>query len=94
IAIEDFGSYPSFEAMSAAERIERVPMTGPPQVEENNREAIDDIIDAYNHDKLVGPSFSCSLARIRPEAMLTMLALFGLVWLHRAPRAARRRRLD
>ncbi|MFO7561421.1 MAG: DUF2330 domain-containing protein [Enhygromyxa sp.] len=93
VALEDFATYPDFPAMPSAERIERVPMMGPPQVETDNSAQIDDIIDEYNRDKLVGPSpWSCSIARMRPEALLTMLALFGLAWTQRAPRAARRAR--
>ncbi len=95
IALEDLGTYPVLDNMPSAARIERVPMMGPSQVETDNQAEIDDIIDDYNRDKLVGPSpFSCSIARLRPEAMLTMLALFGLAWVQRAPRAARRRRRD
>ncbi|PRP91837.1 hypothetical protein ENSA5_52750 [Enhygromyxa salina] len=90
VALEGFGTYPAFTDMPSAERIERVPMVGPAQVESDNAAEIDDIIDAYNRDKLVGPSpWNCSIARLRPEAMLTMLALFGLAWLQRAPRRRR-----
>jgi hypothetical protein len=90
IAIESSGFYPQLDGMPSAERIERVPMMGPAQVETDNASSIDDILDAYNHEKLVGPSpWNCSLARVRPEALLAMLALFGIAWLHRAP--ARRR---
>ena len=98
VALEDFGTYPAFGPgsgydMPCAERIERVPMMGPAQVETDNAGVIDDIIDEYNEGRLSGPSpFGCSLARLRPEAMLTMLALFGLAWTQRAPRTGRRRR--
>jgi hypothetical protein len=93
VALEDFGTYPSFDAMPCAERIERVPMMGPAQVETDNAAAIDEIIDAHNQGRVTGPSpFGCSLARLRPEALLTMLALFGLAWTQRSPRQARRRR--
>ena len=87
VALEDSGFYPQFSEMPSAATIERVPMTGPPQVETDNRSAIDDIIDEYNHDKLIGPSpWSCSIERLRPEALFAMLALFGIAWLHRSPR--------
>jgi hypothetical protein len=83
-------AYPTFD-MPSAERIERVPMVGPPQVEADNAAAIDEIIDAHNHDNLVGPApWNCSIARLRPEAWLAMFALFGIAWLHRAPRTRRR----
>jgi hypothetical protein len=84
-------SYPVFPDMPSAERIERVPTVGPAQVDVDNTTAIDDTIDAYNHDNLVGPApWNCSFARLRPGAWLGVLALFGIVWLHRAPRARRR----
>jgi hypothetical protein len=83
-------SYPAFEDMPSAERIERVPIVGPPQVEVDNTAAIDDIVDAHNRDNMVGPAPSCSIARLRPGAWLAMFALFGIAWLHRAPHARRR----
>jgi hypothetical protein len=79
-------TYPLFNDMPSAERIERVPMVGPPQVEANNTANIDDIIDAWNHDSLVGPSPDCSITRLRAEALLAMFVLFGIVWRCRAPR--------
>jgi hypothetical protein len=80
-------SYPVFGQMPSAERIERVPMVGPPQVETNNTEAIDEIIEKHNHDNLVGPEPGCSITHLRGEALLAMLALFGIAWGCRAPRA-------
>jgi hypothetical protein len=83
-------AYPAFADMPSAERIERVPMVGPPQVEVDNSAAIDDVIDAWNHNNLVGPAPSCAVARVRLGPWLVLFALFGIVWLHRAPRARRR----
>ncbi|KIG18051.1 hypothetical protein DB30_01938 [Enhygromyxa salina] len=81
------GAYPPFADMPSAQRIERVPTVGPAQVETDNLEEIDELIDASNHDQLVGPSpWNCSISRMRPEAMLAMFALFGLAWFQRAPR--------
>ena len=85
VALDD-GLYPSFADMPAAARIEEVPMTGPPQVQTDNAALTDEIIETSNQSKLVGPSPSCAVSRVRPEAVLGMLALFGLAWLHRAPR--------
>jgi hypothetical protein len=90
VALDEVGNYPAFDDMPSAARIERVPMMGPPQVETDNTTEIDDIIDNYNRDKLVGPSpWNCSIARLRPEALLSMLALFGIAWLQRSPRRRR-----
>jgi hypothetical protein len=89
VVLVNNSAYPVLD-LPSAERIERVPMVGPPQVEVDNTAAIDDVIDAYNHDNLVGPAPSCSIARLRPEAWLAVFALFGIVWLHRAPRTSRR----
>jgi hypothetical protein len=83
-------TYPVFGEMPSAERIERVPMVGPPQVETNNTAAIDEIIDEHNHDNLVGPEPGCSIAHLRGEALLAMLALFGIAWGCRAPRTRRK----
>lgn len=83
----DFELYPVFSDMPTAERIERVNMDGSSQVELDNRSEIDDIIDAYNRDKYVGPSpWTCSVGRVRPEPVFVMLALFGIAWWQRAPR--------
>jgi hypothetical protein len=84
------GVYPDFADMPSAQRIERVPMVGPAQVEADNLAEIDEVIDAHNDDQLVGPSpWNCSISRLRPEAMLMMFALFGLAWFQRAPRRER-----
>jgi hypothetical protein len=89
----DPGPYPEFDGMPYAEVIERVPMMGPPQVETDNTARIDDIVDRHNRDRLVGPSlWNCAITKLRPEALLAMFAMFGIAWLHRAPRGARRRR--
>ena len=86
------GLYPSFDQMPGAERVEQVPMVGPAQSAAANTEAIDAQIEDHNHDQLVGPSpWNCATARRRPEPVLAMLALFGLAWLHRAPRRQRER---
>ena len=93
VALEDEVRYPQFETMPSALRIERVPTMGPAQVETDNLAATEDIIADYNRGKLVGPSpWSCTIAKLGSEALLSMLALFGLAWLQRAPRAARRTR--
>jgi hypothetical protein len=89
IAFES-GLYPDFADMPSAQRIERIPMVGPAQVETDNTVEIDAIIDAHNEDSIVGPSpWNCSIARLRPEPMLMMFALFGLAWFQRAPRRQR-----
>ena len=90
VAVDAFGQYPQLEGMPAAARIERVPAVGPAQIELDNTGVIDDVVEDYNRDQFVGPRpWSCATARRRPEAMLTMLALFGLAWLQRSPRRGR-----
>jgi hypothetical protein len=86
IALTNLAQYPQIEGMPAAERIERVPLMGPPQIETDNRAKIDELLEAWNQRQLSGPEPGCSLARVRAEALLTMFALFGVAWLTRSRR--------
>jgi hypothetical protein len=80
------GVWPSLEGMPYAERIEQVPMMGPPQVTTDNRALIDELIAKSNASKTKGPQPGCAVGRREAEPLLTMLALFGLAWLQRRRR--------
>ncbi len=83
----DGGAWPSFDDMPRVERVERVPMTGPAQIETDNSEEIDVLLDDWNGDQLQGPSgWNCSVDRLRPEALLTMMAIFGIAGFQRRRR--------
>ena len=92
VVLKSNGAYPTeFTRLADAERIERVPMVGPSRVVVDNTAKIDGFIDAYNQDNLMGPTPpNCSITRLGPEALFGTLMLFGIAWLHRAPRARRR----
>src|SRR5690606_21668273 len=85
VALTDTNSMPELE-LPAAERIERVPMMGPPQVEVDNGPDIDAAIAAWNDTRLVGPGPSCSVRQARAEGVFTILAVFGIAWFHRGRR--------
>src|SRR5690606_5020877 len=88
VALDDLGSMPDL-GLPAAERIEQIPMMGPPQVEVDNRPDIDAAIDAWNAGRLDGPGPSCSVdraGRFGAEGALTMLTVFGIAFMHRRRR--------
>jgi hypothetical protein len=72
--------------LPAAERIETIPLMGPPQIEVDNGPDIDAAIDAWNDSQMIGPEPSCSVRRAPVEGMFGMFALFGIAWLHRSRR--------
>jgi hypothetical protein len=86
VALTDGGQYPNIEGMPNAERIELVPAMGPPQIETDNTQTIDELLAAWNDGKLSGPEAGCSVTRLRAEALLTMIALFGVGWVTRRRR--------
>ncbi|MFV8750032.1 DUF2330 domain-containing protein [Nannocystaceae bacterium ST9] len=91
IALTDVANYPDIEGMPAVEIIEQIPAMGPPQVSTDNRSKIDELLAEWNHGQLEGPApWNCSVVGLQAEALLTMLSLFGLAWLHRG----RRRRIS
>ncbi len=90
VALTDGAQYPVIEGMPALERIERIPAMGPAQVETDNGPQIDALLDAYDDGQLTGPqAWNCAIAKLRPEALLSMLALFGIVWTQRGRRRRR-----
>ncbi|MFV8750033.1 DUF2330 domain-containing protein [Nannocystaceae bacterium ST9] len=86
VALTNGSLYPSIEGMPFAERIEQIPAMGPAQITTDNRATIDDLLADWNAGKLSGPEPGCAVTRLRAEALLTMLALFGIAG------ATRRRR--
>ncbi|EDM76915.1 hypothetical protein PPSIR1_37539 [Plesiocystis pacifica SIR-1] len=86
LALEDSINYPTLEGMPLAERIELVPMMGPPQVQTDNGAIIDDFVDEWNSDRILGPSAGCSVTRVRAEAILSFMAIFGIAWFQRRRR--------
>ena len=89
LALTDDGVLPDLPDNPAAARIERVPMSGPPQVEVDNSEAIDAALDAFNDTRLTGPSGDCSIGRTGLEGLLAMFSMFGIAWFSRRPRKTR-----
>ncbi|NVB37991.1 DUF2330 domain-containing protein [Pseudenhygromyxa sp. WMMC2535] len=86
LALPEDLSMPALE-LDPARRIVRVPATGLEQVEVDNGPANDAIIDAWNDDRIQGPSpWNCATIGARPEATLTLLALFGIAGLQRRRR--------
>jgi hypothetical protein len=85
IALANNGGMPGLD-LPAAERIEQIPLMGPPQIEVDNGPDITAAIDAWNDSQLVGPEPNCSVRRAPVEGMFGMLALFGIAWLHRGRR--------
>ncbi len=88
VALTNGGLYPNIEGMPFAERIEQVPAMGPAQVTTDNRSTIDDLLADWNEGKLSGPEPGCAVTRLRAEALLTMLALFGVALTTRRRRRA------
>jgi hypothetical protein len=86
VALTDNGQYPNIDGMPYAEQVELIPAMGPPQVETDNTETIDELLAAWNDGKLSGPEPGCAVTRLRAEALLTMTALFGLAWITRRRR--------
>jgi hypothetical protein len=72
--------------LPAAERIETIPLMGPPQIEVDNGPDIDAAIDAWNESRLVGPGPDCSIRRGGVEGLFSMFAIFGIAWVHRGRR--------
>jgi hypothetical protein len=89
IAVTDAGTMPDLD-MPAAERIEQIPMMGPPQIVADNSADIDAAIEAYNDTRLVGPGPNCAVRgfdrRGAFEGVLTMVTVFGIAWMHRGRR--------
>ena len=86
VALTDAGLYPNIAGMPNAKLIEQVPAMGPPQVMTDNSETIDKLLAGWNSGKLDGPAPGCSVTRLRAEALLTMIALFGIAGLTRRRR--------
>jgi hypothetical protein len=86
VALTDGGQWPNIEGMPYAEDIEQIPAMGPPQSETDNTQTIDQLLAAWNEGKLSGPEPGCNVTRLRAEALLTMLALFGVAWTTRRRR--------
>jgi hypothetical protein len=80
VALTNAGLYPNIEGMPNAELIQQVPAMGPPQVTTDNTELIQDLVAAWNEGKLDGPEPGCAVTRLGTEALLSMLALFGIAW--------------
>jgi hypothetical protein len=72
--------------LPAAERIETIPLMGPPQIEVDNGPEISAAIDEWNASQMTGPIPYCSVRRGPVEGAFAMLALFGIAWLHRSRR--------
>jgi hypothetical protein len=88
VALVD-GLVPELEGNPAALRIERIPMTGPAQVEVDNAEDIDALLDEHNEGLITGPSPDCAVGRVGLEGLLALLAIFGIVSVNRRPRRRR-----
>ena len=84
VAVDVDGAMPELDANPAAERVERVPMMGPPQVEVDNAAQIDTTLDAYNDTRLDGPG--CTISRVGLEGLLAFLGIFGVAWFNRGRR--------
>jgi hypothetical protein len=80
VALTNAGLYPNIEGMPNAQLIQQVPVMGPPQNTTDNTELIDDLVAAWNDGKLDGPEPGCAVTRLGTEALLSMLALFGIAW--------------
>ncbi|EDM76916.1 hypothetical protein PPSIR1_37544 [Plesiocystis pacifica SIR-1] len=72
-----------------ARRISLAPATGPEQVQTDNAAAIDEAIEDFNREFLVGPQAGCSITSARAEAILALLAVFGIAGLQRTRRRSR-----
>ena len=86
IALTDGGTMPDLEGNPAALRIEQVPLTGPPQVEVDNTDMIEQLLAEYNDTRLIGPVGGCSIRRIGFEALFGLFAIFGIAWFNRGSR--------
>jgi hypothetical protein len=89
IALTDGGVMPELDGNPAALRIERVPMTGPPQVELDNAAAIDGLLTTWNDAQLSGPGPGCSIERLGLQGLLGLVGVFGIAWFNRRPKSAR-----
>jgi hypothetical protein len=86
IALSDGGNMPGLN-VPAAERIETIPLMGPPQIVVDNGPEIDAAIDEWNQSQLTGPTQTfCAVRRAPVEGVFAMFALFGIAWLHRSRR--------
>ncbi len=87
VALTKAAIYPNIEGMPAVEQVEQIPAMGPPQVVTDNTATIDELLAEWNDSQLEGPTpWNCSLTTLRPEALLTMIALFGVAWFQRGRR--------
>ena len=86
VAEDEQFQMPTLDDNPAAERIERIPMMGPPQVELDNAEAIDEVLDGYNDGRNVGPGPGCSIAKVGVEGVLWTLGMFGIAFFQRRRR--------
>jgi hypothetical protein len=89
IALTAGGVMPELDGNPAALRIERVPMTGPAQVELDNADDIDAVLSTWNDSQLVGPSPGCSIERLGLQGMFGLFGIFGIAWFNRRPKAQR-----
>jgi hypothetical protein len=83
VALTDAGTMPDLEGNPAALRIERIPMTGPAQVEVDNADLIDGLLDEWNASQLDGPEPGCAIDRFGAGGLLAMFGIFGIVWFNR-----------
>jgi hypothetical protein len=88
VAVTDGGTMPDLEGNPAALRIERIPMTGPAQVEVDNAALIDGLLDAWNDKQIDGPGPGCAFDGFGPRELFAMFGIFGIVWLNRRKRSA------
>ena len=86
VALTDGGTMPNLPNNPAALRIERIPMTGPAQVEVDNADTIDALLDEWNASQLDGPGPECSIGRVGAEALFGLMAIFGIAWFNRGSR--------
>ena len=86
VAETEGGAMPQLEGNPAAERIETVPLMGPPQVETNNTPTIDKLLNEYNDGRKVGPQGGCTISRVNFEGALAIASIFGIALFSRRRR--------
>jgi hypothetical protein len=86
VALTDAGTMPNLDGNPAALRIERIPMTGPAQIEVDNAETIDALLDEWNASQLDGPEPGCAIDGFGPRELFAMLGIFGIAWFNRRKR--------
>ncbi|MCB9706238.1 MAG: DUF2330 domain-containing protein [Myxococcales bacterium] len=91
LLLDPSGSWPDLGDMPAAERVEVMTPAGAPQVEVDNKEAIDDAIRASNKrfDYDNGEGVNCAVRSLRSSLMgtLSLAFVFGFAWRGRRRRA-------